>query len=250
MNAWITPIGLARARAITKDDLRKFLDSLEASSRTKFESDRLRMEWQGVDRQDWIIEPRFELEIGEGRRVRGAARRGRVTRDEDLEHLYFEFEDVVFLDEEGRSKVSNAYWEQEIEVADLFEAGAVDERKETLTSRELRFLALRDPMLGRTPRAMRLLRYRTEYSTRIALGLSCLVFVLIGAPVGMLSRRASFIGAGIVALLIVFVFYYPMHEVGKNLAYERILEPEFSMALPGLFVGLLGVIMTWRVARR
>jgi len=137
-----------------------------------------------------------------------------------------------------------------IPVADLFSASQVDERKETLTSAELRFRSLRDPMLGRTPKAMNLLRYRTEFSTRVALGLSCFIFVLVGAPVGMIFRRGSFIGAGIMALLIVFALYYPLHEAGKSLAYERVMRPEYSMTLPGIFVGIIGLVLTWRVVRQ
>jgi len=250
LNAYLTPAGLARARRITKDDLRKFLDSLEASSRVKFESEKLSMKWTGVDREGWIIGPHFDLQPTPEMRIRGEARRGRITRDEDLENLTFEFEDVTFLTEDGKTRGRSEYWEQIIPVDSLFAASQAGVRKETLTSAELRFYSIRDPLLGRSADSMKLLRYRTEVATRIALALSCIVFVLVGAPVGMLFRRASFIGAGIMALLIVFVLYYPLHEAGKHMALEEVLEPEYAMALPGALVGIVGLYLTIKVIRR
>jgi len=250
LNAYLTPVGLARARQITKDDLRKFLDHLEASSRVEFNSENLSMKWVGVDREGWIIGPHFDLRPAPDVRIHGEARRGRITRDEDLENLTFEFEDVTFLTEDGATRGRSEYWEQIIPVENLFAASQTGTRKETLTSAELRYRSIRDPMVGRSANAGNLLKYRTEYATRVALALSCIVFVLVGAPVGMLARRGSFIGAGIVALLIVFVLYYPLHEAGKNMALEEVLRPEYAMALPGIFVGIIGLYLTFRVIRK
>jgi len=250
LNAYLTPAGLARARQITKDDLRKFLDSLEASSRVEFESEKLTMKWTGVDRQGWFTDPQFDIQVTEEIRLRGAARRGRITQDENLENLTFEFEDVTFLTEDGATRGQSEYLEQIVPVESLFAASQAGVRKETLTSAELRFYSVRDPLLGRSLNSTKLLRFRTEVATRMALALSCIVFVLVGAPVGMLFRRASFIGAGIMALLIVFVLYYPLHEVGKQMAHEEVLSPEYAMALPGALVGIVGLFLTVKVIRQ
>ncbi|MEN8149169.1 MAG: LptF/LptG family permease [Planctomycetota bacterium] len=251
LNSWLTPAGLARARSITKDDLRRFLDSLEASSRVEFESEKVKMRWTGVDNQGWMVRPRFTLETDSGL-VKGEADRIRVRREVDdagdLLNLHFEFRDVAF--ERDNFVLRQKYSEQSFPVEDLFEGSRKATRKETLTSADLRFHTIRDPRLGRPEKTKYLLQYRTEYSTRVALALASFLFVLIGAPVGMLGRRASFVGAGIVALLIAFVLYFPLHEVGKNLAMSRVLPPEWAMAIPGTVVGLIGLVLTIRVVRQ
>ena len=248
LNSSVTPLGLARARAITKDDLRKFLDHLEASSRVEFTSERLTMKWLGVDQDAWIIEPQFEIVMEDGKRIRGAARRGQVTRDEDLENLYFKFEDVVFQTEEGTGRSHK--WASSFPVDELFAGSRKETRKEVIPSAEIRFNTFRDPLLGRSPQAGYLISYRTEISTRVALAVSSFLFVLIGAPVGLMGRRGSFMGAGIVALMVAFVLYYPLHEIGKNLAMEKVIPPEIAMAIPGFVVGMIGLVLTIRVVRQ
>ena len=188
--------------------------------------------------------------VEDGQQIRGAARRGQVTRDADLENLYFTFEDVVFQTEEGTLR--NKRWEQTIPVSELFASSRRETRKEVITSDVLRFHTIRDPLLtyARKQNPRYLLTYRTEVSTRVALALSSFLFVLVGAPVGMLGRRSSFVGSGLIALLIAFVLYYPLHEIGKNLAMTRILPPEFAMLMPGIAVGGIGLYLTVRVLRQ
>ena len=251
LNTSLTPLGLARARAITKDDLRKFLDHLEASSRVEFKSDKVEMKWIGVDNEGWMIKPQFLLKTDAGE-VKGAAERIRVRRelDEagDLLNLHFEFRNADFVRDNFTLRQKQS--EQIFAVDELFAGSRKETRKEVIPSAELRFSTFRDPLLGRSAQAGYLISYRTEIATRVALAVSSFLFVLIGAPVGLMGRRSSFMGAGIVALMVAFVLYYPLHEIGKNLAMEKVIPPEPAMAIPGIVVGIIGLALTIRVVRQ
>jgi lipopolysaccharide export LptBFGC system permease protein LptF len=249
MNSSVAPVSSQKAREIRKDDVRKFFDSLETSGRTDFHSENMDLRWQAVDEQGWIIEPHFEIRARDDERIDGRADRGLIRRDEDLENIYITFLGMHATVGEAGSELRSRRWEQVFPISDLFDTRIDRERKEVLTSGELRFRFSRDPQLAGKLGGLKMIRFRFEYLRRIALAFSCFVFVLIGAPLGMLFRRGSFIGATIIALLIVFLIYYPVLEAGKNMAGERTISPELATALPGLVVGLIGIGLTIKVVR-
>jgi lipopolysaccharide export LptBFGC system permease protein LptF len=249
MSSTIAPVSSQKAREIRKDDVRKFFDSLETSGRTEFSSAHMELKWQEVDEQGWLIEPHFVIEAKEGEKISGRADRGLIRRDEDVENIYITFFGMQAVVGKGGSELRSRRWDQVFPISDLFETQPDRERKEVLTSRELRFRFVRDPALSRKAGGLKMSRFRYEYLKRISLAFSCFFFVFVGAPLGMLFRRGSFIGAAILALLIVFLIYYPLLEIGKSLAGEKTISPELATALPGIGVGLIGLVLTIKVIR-
>jgi hypothetical protein len=86
--------------------------------------------------------------------------------------------------------------------------------------------------------------YRVEVHKKFAIPVACIVFVLIGAPLGILARRGGFsIGFMSVAF---FLFYYVCLIGGEQLADRSILPPWLAMWLANAVLGLLGIIFTLR----
>jgi lipopolysaccharide export system permease protein len=83
-----------------------------------------------------------------------------------------------------------------------------------------------------------------EIHKKFALPVACVVFVLIGAPIGMRVRRA---GPAVAFLSIgFFLFYYVCLIGGEELANRLLLPAWLAMWLANLVLGLLGLELTAR----
>jgi lipopolysaccharide export system permease protein len=90
-------------------------------------------------------------------------------------------------------------------------------------------------------------RYLVEVYKKNSMALACLIFVLIGVPLGLSVAR---VGVGLVATLAVgvFLFYWVTLVQGEKLADRGLLTPEVGMWAANVIVGLLGVYLTVREA--
>jgi lipopolysaccharide export system permease protein len=83
-----------------------------------------------------------------------------------------------------------------------------------------------------------------EVHKKFALPAACIVFVLIGAPIGMRVRRGgpavAFVSIGF------FLFYYICLIGGEDLANRLWLPPWFAIWLANIVLGLLGLDLTAR----
>jgi lipopolysaccharide export system permease protein len=78
-----------------------------------------------------------------------------------------------------------------------------------------------------------------EYHKKFSLPAACVVFVLIGAPLGMRVRRA---GPAVAFVSIAFfLFYYLCLVGGEELANRLLLPPWLAMWLPNLALGIWGL---------
>ena len=92
-------------------------------------------------------------------------------------------------------------------------------------------------------------RYETEIQKKFALAAACIVFVLLGAPIGIRFPRGG-VGLVIGVSILVFALYYVGLIVGEDLADKLILDPVIAMWMANaLFtvVGVLGLIRVQRV---
>ena len=96
--------------------------------------------------------------------------------------------------------------------------------------------------------ARRSARYRVEIYKKNSLALACLVFVLIGVPLGLSIQRA---GVGLVATLAVsvFLFYWVTLVVGEKLIDRGFFPPWLGMWVANVLVGALGIYLVARETR-
>jgi lipopolysaccharide export system permease protein len=98
-------------------------------------------------------------------------------------------------------------------------------------------------------------RYEVEIQKKFSVAFSCVVFVLIGAPIGIITRRGG-IGTGLGISLVFFVVYYIFLIGGEELADRRFLSPAVAMWAANAIVGLIGlylvsgVVLEWRLRAR
>jgi lipopolysaccharide export system permease protein len=83
-----------------------------------------------------------------------------------------------------------------------------------------------------------------EIHKKFSLPAACVVFVLLGAPLGMRVRRA---GPAVAFVSVAFfLFYYLCLVGGEELANRLLLPPWLAMWLPNLVLGTWGLLATLR----
>lgn len=86
-------------------------------------------------------------------------------------------------------------------------------------------------------------RNRVEVHKKFSIPAACLVFVLVGAPLGLQVKvRGAAVGAGI--SIVFFLFYWAFLIGGERLADRGYLSPWLSMWAANLVVGAVGVWMS------
>ncbi len=90
--------------------------------------------------------------------------------------------------------------------------------------------------------------YMVEVHKKYAIPFACVVFVLVGAPLGMMARRGNF-GVAASLSLAFFLFYWACLIGGEKLADRDILSPFLSMWIANFVVGALGIYLTIRMGK-
>ena len=91
-------------------------------------------------------------------------------------------------------------------------------------------------------------RYRVEIYKKYSMAVACVVFALIGIPLGLSVRRG---GLGVIGVLAVgiFLFYWITLVQGEKLADRGLLEPWVGMWAANVLIGSLGLYFLVRETR-
>jgi len=86
----------------------------------------------------------------------------------------------------------------------------------------------------------------TEVAEKVAIGFSCFIFILLGIPMAVITRRREkSINLGIAFLII--GIYYIMLMAFESLAHQGLLPPQIAVWLPNILMGLIGGFLTFRL---
>ncbi len=89
-----------------------------------------------------------------------------------------------------------------------------------------------------------------EYYMRPALALGCLVFAVIGCPVGMRANRADYLSSFVVCFLPTMAAYYPVLLAGSNLGRDGKIPLPIGVFAADAIGILLSIVLTWKLIRR
>lgn len=90
--------------------------------------------------------------------------------------------------------------------------------------------------------------YDFEYNYRITFSMACLVLFFIGAPLGAIIRKGGF-GMPLLVAIVVFVSYFMMTQLGKNLAEESAVSSTIGGWLSTLIMLPLGILLTQKTSK-
>jgi lipopolysaccharide export system permease protein len=88
--------------------------------------------------------------------------------------------------------------------------------------------------------------YLLEVHKKFSIPAACIVFVLIGAPLGILSRRGG-MGTAIGISVGLFIVYWAFLIGGEELSDRGISSPVLSMWMPNILIGAIGLVFLYRV---
>lgn len=91
-------------------------------------------------------------------------------------------------------------------------------------------------------------RFLVEIHKKFSIPVACIVFVLVGAPLGVMARAGG-VGTGVAYSLSFFVLYWVCLIGGESLADRGIVQPAVAMWTPNAVLGLLGVWLVSRMGR-
>ncbi len=91
-------------------------------------------------------------------------------------------------------------------------------------------------------------QYLVEVHKKFSIPFACIVFVFVGAPLGIMSRRGTF-GMSASLSLGFFVFYWACLKGGENLADRGFIDPWLGMWVANIVLGFMGLYLTYRTAK-
>jgi len=90
--------------------------------------------------------------------------------------------------------------------------------------------------------------YETEYHKRVAFSLACLVLFFIGTPLGSIIRKGGF-GLPMIMAIAIFVIYFFISILGKNMAESNTISPFLGGWLATFVLLPFGILLMIRATR-
>jgi len=91
-------------------------------------------------------------------------------------------------------------------------------------------------------------KYSVEIHKKYSIPAACIIFILLGAPLGVITRKGGFGMAASVSLFF-FLIYWASLIGGEKLADRGMITPFWGMWSANIVMGIVGIILTARVAK-
>lgn len=89
-------------------------------------------------------------------------------------------------------------------------------------------------------------RYRVEIHKKYSIALACLIFMMIGAPLGLFVRKGG-LGTSATLAVAIFLFHWVSLANGEKLADRGFIEPWLGMWLADIVTGGIAIWLTFVV---
>ena len=94
----------------------------------------------------------------------------------------------------------------------------------------------------------RINQYLVEIYKKYSIPVACLIFVLLGAPLGIMTKKGGF-GIGASLSLGFFLLYWSCLMGGEKLADRGFVSPFIGMWIANIVLGILGIYLVTKVIR-
>ena len=136
-----------------------------------------------------------------------------------------------------------------LDVDSLFYSSTRDQRRKWLESEERRIKNMRDELQLKSRSVFtvdkNIRRHQIEWFYKITMSLSCLVFFLIGAPLGAIIRKGG-LGMPIIVSVFTFIVYYILDTSGTKLAREGEIPVWWGVWMSTAVLAPLGCFLTYQ----
>lgn len=90
-------------------------------------------------------------------------------------------------------------------------------------------------------------KYMVEVHKKYSIPAACIIFILLGAPLGVITRKGGFGMAASVSLFF-FLVYWASLIGGEKLADRGFMTPFWGMWSANILMGIVGILLTKKVA--
>jgi len=91
-------------------------------------------------------------------------------------------------------------------------------------------------------------KFSVEIHKKYSIPAACIIFILLGAPLGVITRKGGFGMAASVSLFF-FLVYWASLIGGEKLADRGIITPFWGMWAANIIMGFVGIMLTAKVAK-
>ena len=88
--------------------------------------------------------------------------------------------------------------------------------------------------------------YKVELHKKISIPFACIIFIIIGAPLGIMSRKGA-LGASVSISLLFFIIYWAFLIGGEEFADRGLLNPAIAMWSANIILGLIGIYLCYAI---
>ena len=96
-------------------------------------------------------------------------------------------------------------------------------------------------------RISKIARYLVEIHKKFSIPVACIIFVLLGAPIGMYTRRGNLGYAALIGTAFLTVYWISIIQ-GEKLADRLFISPATGMWTSNLILGVIGIYLVIRVS--
>lgn len=96
-------------------------------------------------------------------------------------------------------------------------------------------------------RAKRVNKYLVEIHKKFSIPIACIVFVLLGAPIGMMTRKGNFGYAALISAIILTVYWVSIIQ-GEKLADRLYITPFLGMWAFNIVFSFVGIVLILRLS--
>lgn len=87
-------------------------------------------------------------------------------------------------------------------------------------------------------------KYAVEVHKKYSIPFACIIFVVIGAPLGVMTRRGGITVAATMSIIF-FLIYYIFLIGGEELADAAVISPFWAMWTPNILLGIIGIYLIY-----
>lgn len=128
-----------------------------------------------------------------------------------------------------------------LSLGQMQEADQIEKKPKDMTIAELKKEGARLKKQGIDPTPL-----FTEIHKKISLAFSCLVFMLLGLPLAVITRRREkSINFGIAVIIV--LIYYLLLILSEALSLKEYLLPQIALWIPNIILGIIGAVLTYRL---
>jgi lipopolysaccharide export LptBFGC system permease protein LptF len=117
-----------------------------------------------------------------------------------------------------------------------------------MLEKEMSINDLRNKIADKQTRGENILPQLVELHFKFAIPFGALIFGLVGLPLGV-QRTQSGKSWGFALCAVVFLLYYVLYCVGKDLGASGIIPPSLAAWVPNIIFGALGIYLLTKTAR-